>query len=71
MGFEPHLTSLGGPGVGILPSRPGAATASTDFVDTSEGDVKEGMVVPKRAAIREAGRDGLARWAAAQGEWIH
>ena len=70
MGFEPHLTSLGGPGVCILPAR-GSATAATDFVNTSEGDTKEGMVVPKRAAVRDAGREGLAQWAAAQGEWIH
>jgi len=69
MGFEPHLTSLGGSGLGVL-QRGSTSASSTDFVSTSEGDVKEGMTVPKRATIRDVGRDGLAQWA--QGEkWVY
>ena len=74
MGFEPHLTSLGGPGVGILASSPSATTsapvttASTDAVRTGEdGD----MVVPKRSKLRDAGVAGLQEWAEGLGQWVH
>lgn len=77
MGFEPHLTSLGGPGVAVLASSPSASTSasatkqSTDQVSTSEGDKGEGMVVPKRAGLRDATRDGLEGWATGLGQWYH
>jgi hypothetical protein len=29
------------------------------------------MFVPKRAGLREAGREGVASWAKAQGGWIY
>ena len=73
MGFEPHLTSLGVPGVGILQSSPSQTTsapspsASTDAIPTGEG--MEQMVVPKRAGLRDAGKDGLQTWADGLGEW--
>lgn len=67
MGFEPHLTSLGGPGLGVL-----ATSGSDDFVNTSEGDEKEGMTVPKRAALRDAsGQAGHAKWAQGLGQWVY
>ncbi len=65
-GSEPHLTSLGGRGVSILHPKP---SASDDQVNTSEGDVNEGMVVPKRAALRDVPVDGLATWAEELGHW--
>ncbi|ORX34655.1 cystathionine beta-lyase [Kockovaella imperatae] len=72
MGFTPHLTSLGVPGLGILSSSGSSASPSqsTDVLPTDEGN-NDGMVVPKRAALREAGRDGLASWARGLGPWSY
>ena len=71
MGFTPYLTSLGVPGLGILSSSASSAppSQSTDALPTGEG--VDGMVVPKRAALREAGREGLAAWAEGLGRWSY
>ncbi|WVQ76274.1 cystathionine beta-lyase [Cryptococcus sp. DSM 104548] len=63
-GFQPHLTTLGGPGFGVLVN-----SELSDAVKTrGEG---EGMVVPKRAALRETSKEGLAAWAEQLGAWVH
>ncbi|ORY34329.1 cystathionine beta-lyase [Naematelia encephala] len=69
LGFEPHLTTLGGPGLGILRS---PAKGNTDEVNVPEEDEGDGMVVPKRAGLRGAGREGVERWATGlEGDWVH
>ena len=68
MGFQPHLTTLGGPGVGILVPG-GRVSESTDQV--AEGEEGEGRVVPKRAGLRECNIDGLHSWAENLGQWTY
>lgn len=67
LGFQPHLTTLGGPGLGILASS--SSSANSDEVQTP--DEGEGMVIPKRAALRGAGVDGLGRWAGGTSGWCY
>lgn len=71
-GFQPHLTTLGGPGLGVLtiPSKLGQASDQLrDAVRTH--DEGEGMVVPKRAGLREADKEGLHTWAERLGRWVY
>jgi len=71
LGFETHLTSLGGPGLGILQTSGEhiEPTSATDAVPTSEEGV--GMVVPKRAALRDAGVGTVAAWAGKLEPWAY
>lgn len=62
-GFEPHLTSLGGPGVGVLTS---PSKTGEQKVESDEGNI---AAAPRRAALREATRDGLQAWSEGLGEW--
>lgn len=62
-GFEPHLTSLGGPGVGVL-TKP--SSRGEEKVESDEGNV---AAAPRRAALREANRDGLLAWSESLGQW--
>ncbi|KAL7418885.1 cystathionine beta-lyase [Cryptotrichosporon argae] len=62
-GFEPHLTTLGGPGLGAAVTGGGAAKKHV------EPGADEGTVVPASAGLRDAGIDGLERWAEQIGEW--
>ncbi|WRT63680.1 cystathionine beta-lyase [Kwoniella shivajii] len=63
-GFQPHLTSVGGPGLGIHVSRP-----KEDKIRTSEEG--EGMVVPIRATLRETPIESLEQWSQRIGNWVH
>ncbi|KAK8845447.1 cystathionine beta-lyase [Kwoniella newhampshirensis] len=63
-GFQPHLTSLGGPGLGIH-----TTPAAKEDNKVRTGEEGEGMVMPKRAGLREAGTDGLEAWAERLGGW--
>ncbi|KAK4688013.1 cysteine-S-conjugate beta-lyase, partial [Tremellales sp. Uapishka_1] len=62
-GFEPHLTSLGGPGCGVLVS------PLDDKVPTASEGTREGMVVPKKSGLRDAGAAGVQSWAEGLGQW--
>lgn len=71
-GFQAHLTTLGGPGFGVLttPFKPGNVSEQLrDAVRTH--DEGEGMVVPKRAGLREADKEGLHAWAERLGRWVY
>ncbi|WVF66200.1 cystathionine beta-lyase [Kwoniella sp. CBS 6097] len=74
-GFQPHLTSVGGPGLGIhvqtstASSRSGERAQKEDAIPNSEEG--EGMVVPKRAGLREAGTEDLQAWSERLGGWVH
>jgi hypothetical protein len=62
-GFQPHLTSLGGSGVGVV-TRP-SATAD-EKVDSDEGNVS---AAPLRATLRDTSADGLQAWSEKLGHW--
>lgn len=64
-GFEPHLTTLGGPGLGVL--RKGQ---EGDGGVVGKGEDR-GVGVPLRAGLRDVGRDGVGEWAEGLGEWVH
>ncbi|RXK39089.1 cystathionine beta-lyase [Tremella mesenterica] len=63
LGFQPHLTALGGSGVGFL--------LSPTSDERIESDTGEGMTIPKRSGLRDAGSDGLANWAESLGTWVY
>jgi len=67
LGFQTHLTTLGGPGLGIVST----ITSGSDSDKIRTPEEGEGMVVPKRAGLRDAGVDGLARWADSMGGWCY
>lgn len=62
-GFEPHLTSLGGRGVGVLTS---PSSRGEQKVESDEGNI---AAAPARAALRESNRDDLQAWSEGLGEW--
>ncbi|WWC58066.1 cystathionine beta-lyase [Kwoniella dejecticola CBS 10117] len=64
-GFQPHLTSVGGPGLGIHAS----TSLKEDKVRNHEEG--EGMVIPKRATLRETNIEGLQQWSERIGNWVH
>ncbi|WWD22393.1 cystathionine beta-lyase [Kwoniella shandongensis] len=64
-GFQPHLTTLGGPGLGIH------TPTATDDDKVGSDEAGEGVIVPKRAGLRDAGADGLASWAERLGGWTY
>ncbi|KGB77266.1 cystathionine beta-lyase [Cryptococcus deuterogattii R265] len=71
-GFQAHLTTLGGPGLGVLTTPSKLDQTSEQLRDAvrthNEG---EGMVVPKRASLREADKEGLHSWAERLGKWVY
>jgi hypothetical protein len=62
-GFEPHLTSLGGTGVGVLVRE---SATSDEKVESDEGNT---AAAPKRAALRESNAEGLQTWSEGLGQW--
>ncbi|WVQ64760.1 cystathionine beta-lyase [Kwoniella botswanensis] len=64
-GFQPHLTSVGGPGLGIH----SPSTQKEDKIRTPEEG--EGMIVPKRVSLRETPIEGLQTWSERVGNWVH
>ncbi|WVR03467.1 cystathionine beta-lyase [Kwoniella sp. DSM 27419] len=65
-GFQPHLTTVGGPGLGI--HAVASQQKDQDVIANTEGG--DGMVVPKRAGLREAGTGGLQAWSERLGGWV-
>lgn len=68
-GFQPHLTTLGGPGFAVLSSP--LPTSQADQKAASDEGAGVGTVVPKRAGLRDAGVDGLEGWAKGLGGWCY
>ncbi|WWC85766.1 cystathionine beta-lyase [Kwoniella dendrophila CBS 6074] len=64
-GFQPHLTTVGGPGLGIHVS---SSTKEDKVRNSEEG---EGMVVPKRVTLRDTPIDSLHSWSERIGGWVH
>lgn len=62
-GFEPYVTTLGGPGLGVLKTK-GKESVSGKGED-------EGVKVAVRVALREVSRDGVGKWAEGLGQWVH
>ncbi|WVQ80370.1 cystathionine beta-lyase [Cryptococcus sp. DSM 104549] len=77
-GFQPHLTTVGGPGLGIHASPSISTSSGADTpksINVSDGvrtpGEGEGMVVPKRASLRDASKEELEGWAERLGGWIY
>ncbi|WVN90920.1 cystathionine beta-lyase [Cryptococcus depauperatus CBS 7841] len=68
-GFQPHLTTLGGPGLGVLAQPTQMSEKDDDKVKTPE--MSEGMPVPKRAGLRDAKKEDLHGWAEQLGTWVY
>lgn len=75
-GFEPHVTRLGGRGVGVL-LRGGSASEWKGDELVGERNEVEGQgegegarPVPVREGLRR-GTEGLAGWAEGLGEWVY
>ncbi|WWC66872.1 cystathionine beta-lyase [Kwoniella pini CBS 10737] len=64
-GFQPHLTAVGGPGLGIH------AFTSVKEDKVRNHEEGEGMVIPKRATLRETNSEGLQQWSERIGNWVH
>jgi mevalonate kinase len=65
-GFEPHLTTLGGKGAGVLRRQ----TSDGEALVVGRGE-DEGVAMPLRAGLRQAGREAVGQWAEGLGEWVY
>lgn len=68
-GYEPHLTSIGGSGLGVLAPRPNELAK----LITGEGTVEQGTkgIPVLRGVFEGMEKGGLERWAEGRGRWLY